>query len=203
MNQKPPVTAENIIMTVGRLFSYQKNTELLLNIIAGLHLKDWKVRLIGPLETEECDGFAYRASFFTRYPHLQDAVEFTGNISNRVELVRIMREATVFLFTSRWEGSSLALLEAAAAGNYIITTDVGGARDVTKNGEFGFICPESRTDIQNEVTIKTAVIEHLQSIIDGKVAIEHNRDMQKNYVFEQYTMSSIVNKPCFKDFLGA
>jgi glycosyltransferase involved in cell wall biosynthesis len=193
----------NTIVTVARFFSYQKNTELLLDIIAGLNLRDWKVRLIGPLEAKECDGSAYRASFFARYPHLQDVVEFTGNISDSIELARIMQEATVFLFTSRWESFGIALLEAAAAGDYIISTDVGCAREITKNGSLGFICPESCTDIQNEEAVKTAAIEHLQSIIDGKIAVEYNRSMQRNYVFEQYTMSSIVNKPCFKDFLGA
>jgi glycosyltransferase involved in cell wall biosynthesis len=194
---------ERLLITVGNLFSYPKNTELLLDIIAGLHLRDWKVRLIGPLETEECDGFAYRAAFFARYPHLQSAVEFTGNISDRVELVRIMREATVFLFTSRWESFGIALLEAAAAGDYIISTDVGCAQEITKDGSFGFICPESLKGSQNEEVIKVAMIEHLQSVIDGKIDIEYNRNSQKDYAFQQYTMSSIVNKPCFKDFLGA
>jgi glycosyltransferase involved in cell wall biosynthesis len=195
-----PVMERSTIITVGRLFSYPKNTELLLDIIAGLDLMDWKVRLIGPLETEECDGSAYRDSFFMRYPHLQESVEFTGNISDAAELMNIMREAKVFLFTSRYESFGIALLEAAAAGNYIITTDVGCAWEITKGGSFGFICPESHRGLQNEGAIKAAAIEHLQSIIDGKIPVDRDRNMRRNYIFEHYTMTNIIQKKCFKEF---
>jgi glycosyltransferase involved in cell wall biosynthesis len=175
---------------------------LLLEIVTGLNLRNWKVRLIGPLETEECDGVAHRASFFMQYPHLQDTVEFTGNVSDALELTCIMQEAKIFLFTSRYESFGITLLEATAAGNYIIATDVGSARDITKDGLFGFICPESCRGRQNEAMIKSAAINHLQSIIDGKIAIEWNRSIQQDYIFKHYTMSNIVKKECFKEFFG-
>jgi glycosyltransferase involved in cell wall biosynthesis len=203
LKEKSYHTAQkNIIITVARLFSYQKNTDLLLDIIAGLNLKDWKVRLIGPLESEECNGAGRAASFFMRYPHLRGDVEFVGAINDAEALKDSMREAKVFLFTSRYESFGIALLEAAAAGNYIIATDVGSARQITKDGELGFICPESRRNHQNESAIKAAAAEHLQAIIDGTVDIEGKLSMRRDYIFTHYTMRAIVTKPCFKEFFN-
>jgi glycosyltransferase involved in cell wall biosynthesis len=96
----------------------------------------------------------------------------------------------------------IALLEAAAVGNYIISTDVGGAWEITKDGELDFICPESRQDRQNEATIKVTAAERLQAIIDGTVDIEGKFSMQRDYILAHYTMRAIVIKSCFKEFFG-
>jgi glycosyltransferase involved in cell wall biosynthesis len=192
----------NTIITVARLFSAPKNTELLLEILSILDLKGWKVKLIGPIETNERDGFSICADFFIKHPHLRNAVEFTGNISNVAQLARILGESKIFLFTSRFESFGIALLEAAAAGDYVITTDVGCGRDLTRNGKFGFVCPESRTGFQNEAVIKQTMANYLQSIIDGKIDIDGNRIMQKEYIFKNYAMSEIVKSPCFRNFFA-
>jgi glycosyltransferase involved in cell wall biosynthesis len=192
----------NTIITVGRLFSAPKNTELLLEILSILDLKGWRVKLIGPIETNERDGFSIRADFFLKHQHLRNAVEFTGNISGVAQLAHILGESKIFLFTSRFESFGIALLEAAAAGDYVITTDVGCGRDLTRDGKFGFVCPESRTGFQNEAVIKQTIANHLQSIIDGKIDIDGNRMMQKEYVFKNYAMSEVVKSPCFRNFFA-
>lgn len=47
---------ENIMITVGRLGTYQKNTEMLLNALDLMELRDWKVYLIGSI-SEDLDFF--------------------------------------------------------------------------------------------------------------------------------------------------
>lgn len=45
---------ENLIISVGRFGSYQKNTDMMLDAFEKIDLKNWKVRLIGPIT----DSFA-------------------------------------------------------------------------------------------------------------------------------------------------
>lgn len=62
-----------------------------------------------------------------------------GNISNRELLYDYYNRAKVFILTSRWEGFAIVYPEALRFGNYIITTDVGGARDIAENTKLGSI----------------------------------------------------------------
>ena len=62
---------DNIIITVGRLGTYQKNTELLLQSIENIDLKNWKVYLIGTI-TDEFKP--YIEKFFANNPDKRDNV---------------------------------------------------------------------------------------------------------------------------------
>jgi glycosyltransferase involved in cell wall biosynthesis len=127
---------ENLMITVGRLGTYQKNTEMLLQSIAEVDLQGWTICLIGPIEP------AFEPvieKFYQLNPHLKDSVKFIGNLSDRKVLASWYSRAKVFLLTSRYEGCPLVFPEALAYGNYLVTTDVSSARAVTENGEFGEI----------------------------------------------------------------
>lgn len=41
---------ENLILTIGRIGTEQKNNELLLKALADIKLKDWSVQFVGPIE---------------------------------------------------------------------------------------------------------------------------------------------------------
>ena len=62
---------ENIMITVGRLGTYQKNTEMLLNALDLMELRDWKVYLIGSI-SEDLDFFL--KDFFMRNPSKKESV---------------------------------------------------------------------------------------------------------------------------------
>lgn len=51
------------------------------------------------------------------------------------------KAADAFLLTSLYEGYGMTLVEAAAAGCPIATTDVGVARELIRDGEDSFVCP--------------------------------------------------------------
>lgn len=55
------------------------------------------------------------------------------------------------LFASRMEGRSLALLEAMAHGRMVISTDVGGARDLITEGREGFVVPTATAEALDAV----------------------------------------------------
>jgi glycosyltransferase involved in cell wall biosynthesis len=60
------------------------------------------------------------------------------------EIGPFLRSLDVFVLPSRFEGLSLALLEAMATGAAIVATDVGGTREAIVQGETGLlVAPES------------------------------------------------------------
>lgn len=70
---------------------------------------------------------------------LINIVILVGNIENKNLLYDYYNRAKVFLLTSRLEGFAIVYPEALKFGNYIITTDVGGAKDITNNGQIGIV----------------------------------------------------------------
>lgn len=151
---------ENIMITVGRIGTEPKNNEMLLKVINKMDLKDWKIYIIGPY-TEEFKE--YYDSFIKNNSDKKDKVILVGNIENKNLLYDYYNRAKVFLLTSRWEGFATIFPEALRFGNYIITTDVGGAKDITNNGKIGVI-----TEINNEENYK----EEILKVINEQINLE-------------------------------
>ncbi|BCZ46680.1 hypothetical protein psyc5s11_27470 [Clostridium gelidum] len=129
---------ENTIITVGRLGSYQKSTETLLEAfkLASSKLDNWKVKLIGTIE----DSFkTYINEFFNSNPNLKDKIIFTGKITDRKLLEDEYEKAKIFCLTSRFEGFPNVFPESAVKGNYIISSDIDPAYDITNNKKYGSI----------------------------------------------------------------
>ncbi|TXG84716.1 MAG: glycosyltransferase family 1 protein [Sphingomonadales bacterium] len=68
----------------------------------------------------------------------QGDVEWWGE---RSDIPEILARATVYVLASYREGLSKALIEAAAAGLPLVTTDTTGCRDVVRDGENGLLVP--------------------------------------------------------------
>jgi glycosyltransferase involved in cell wall biosynthesis len=69
---------------------------------------------------------------------LTPAVRFLGV---RRDVPDVMRAADGYVMSSAWEGMPMVLLEAAAAGLPIVTTNVGGTGEVVADGSSGFLAP--------------------------------------------------------------
>ncbi len=67
---------------------------------------------------------------------LENRVRFLG-VRDDIQL--LMKGADGYLMSSAWEGMPMVLLEAAATGLPIVTTDVGGNREVVQDGISGFV----------------------------------------------------------------
>ena len=134
---------ENIIITVGRIGTFQKNSELLLESIQLTDLKDWKVYIIGQIEESFNE---YISNFFVKHPNLRDQIIFTGNISDRKELFEFYNRAKIFCATSRFEGFPIAFAEASYFGNYIISTPVSSLSQITDSGRLGVLA-EAKSEI--------------------------------------------------------
>ena len=76
---------ENIILAVGRIGTYQKNTELLLETFAAVadEMLGWTVRIVGNIE----ERFqSYIKEYFERRPDLRERVIFVGLVSDRKQM---------------------------------------------------------------------------------------------------------------------
>jgi len=71
------------------------------------------------------------------------------------EMARFYAQADVFVSTSYFEAFSMPPLEAMACGTAVVTTDNGGNRDYTKNGENCLLVPPS------DIKQLTLVLAHL------------------------------------------
>ena len=156
---------ENLIISVGRFGSYQKNTDMMLDAFEKIDLKNWKVRLIGPITdsfaTNTVSKYTERIeAFYKKRPDLRKKVEFTGIIHNSKFIYENYLCAKVFLLTSRHEGFANVLSDAAALGCFIVSTDVGGAKEVSNNWKFGI-------ELNQEDSSGLAKV--LQNIVDGKL----------------------------------
>lgn len=127
---------ENLIITVGRIGTEQKNTEMLLNALVDIDLKDWRVCLIGPIEASFQQTID---KFYQENPDKLDKVLFLGSINDKQQLWEWYNRAKVFVLTSRWESYGIVLTEAKRFNNYIISTPVGAATDIIKNGNGSII----------------------------------------------------------------
>ena len=82
---------------------------------------------------------------FVAHHRLQSAVHFTGWIT-REQLREKYRNAHLFLVTSRDEGQSLAMLEAAATGLYLLSTPVSGSESLIQEGVNGGFIPRGQPE---------------------------------------------------------
>lgn len=71
-----------------------------------------------------------------KYP--QDNIIFLREVSND-RVMQMNSASDIFVLLSKIEGFSTALLEAGLLKNALITTNVGGARELLPNDSYGFI----------------------------------------------------------------
>ena len=133
-----PLAKKNVILTVGRIGSEQKNNEALLRAFIALRRSDWSLRFVGPC-TEAFKRTVDRAK--EAHPELRDTVEIVGPIWDRHTLLQEYRDASIFCLTSTYGSFELVLVEAAAMQCSIVTYDVGVARDLVTNEEWGAVIP--------------------------------------------------------------
>ena len=128
---------ENIFITVGRIGSEEKRIDLMFEAFERFvsnSKENWKLEIVGPIIKE---FNSYIEKYFLKYPLLKDSIILKGEIQDRESLFSEYKKAKIYLCTSAYESFGIAMLEAAAFGNVLISTDVGIARELIdeKNGK--------------------------------------------------------------------
>ena len=137
---------KDIILTVGRIGTAQKNNQELLTAFALVSdvLPSWELRLVGPVEPDFQPFINY---YFAQRPDLVERVTFTGAITDKPELYSEYAASKVFALTSMFEGGTPNVYaEALVHGCKFITSNIDAAEDITNYGELGYIYPRGNID---------------------------------------------------------
>jgi glycosyltransferase involved in cell wall biosynthesis len=172
---------ENIIITVGRIGTFQKNTELFMEALKDVDLGSWKVYIMGPVEAS---FQAYIDTYFTKNPLLAEKILFMGNITDRKELFEWYNQAKVFCLTSRWESFGIVFTEALYFGNYIITSPISSAAYITDYGKYGTIAESDVLEFS----------EAIQKGINPGFLTTQRYEEIRNFSKKNFTWKGIIKK---------
>ena len=172
---------EDIILTVGRLGTYQKGTELLLEafrlISAGT---GYKLHLAGSTEP---DFEARIRDFFTANPDLQDRVIFHGNLA-RQDLFSLYSRSKIFCLPSRYEGMAVVFAEAMYFRNAVVTTPF-----VSPAG----LINEFRLGLTAENAGAESLAEKLNILVNNEGLAREYADNAHNFSSEEFNWDRIVS----------
>lgn len=159
------------VISVGRL-SDQKNHHLALETFAEIRkiFPDLKLKIFGagPLEAALSESI--------QRAHLEGSVALAGVVPN---VIRENENASLFLFTSNYEGYPNALLEAAATGIPIVTTDFspGTASEIIDANVNGYIVPTGDRD-----ALVAAAIKALSGALNLEDIVSASRSIRERHL---------------------
>lgn len=167
----------NRVLYVGRM-AQEKNLIVLLSAINHL---DVELIMVGEGELK---------------PHLVTMVSINGitnvtflrKIENE-ELVHEYQKADMFILPSQYEGNPKALLEAMACGCIVIGTNVRGIKELIKDEETGFLCPE-----QSPNSIILTINRALFMIREHHEIADKIREKARNVVVANNSLKETVRR---------
>jgi len=114
--------------------------------------------------------------------HSDGIVNWLGEQSN---IAQLLIESHIAVLPSYREGLPKSLIEAAAAGRAIVTTDVPGCREVVQEGENGFLVP-----VRDEKELATAI----KKLIDNPDLLIAMGKKSRLIAEQEFSIDQVVNK---------
>jgi len=147
---------------VGRLDDHQKNISFLLRGLSRFARKEWVLKIIGTGPDEE------NLKKLAAQLGINDKIQWLGFQSDPFNPIE---ECTALLFTSRFEGFGLVLVEANAHGIPVISSNcLAGPEDIVIEGVNGYLFPEGDLD---------SFVHLLERAIDGKLVFASPEEISK------------------------
>lgn len=158
------------ITVIGR-FSYPKNYEFLINAFSLIQKskRDFKVALIG-------NGELFNSMKKLANDLDADFIEFMGTMPNPGN---ILVDTKIIALGSRYEANPLSLIEGMAAGCIVISSDVGGVKNIIKPDN-GFLFEVNDTE-----TFVKKVLDILNNIDSYNSMSKNNIQYSKNFSIEK------------------
>jgi glycosyltransferase involved in cell wall biosynthesis len=175
-------TEEPVVVAVGRLID-QKAFDVLIRAIG--HCRNKRpVRLailgVGPLE-EKLRQQASEAN-------LSNAVALLGFQENPL---LFMKNAAMFVMSSRYEGFGNVLVEAMACGTPVVSTDCNsGPAEILVNGRYGRLVP-----VDNAEALAEAILATLDDEIDREALRHRAMDFSAAQVTQRYLEVLFADRP--------
>jgi glycosyltransferase involved in cell wall biosynthesis len=164
------------IVTIGRLIPV-KGYDLLLQAAHILHQKklDFHIYIVGtgPLKK--------KLTNISLKLELQQKVTITGYIENIYPLVK---QADIFVMSSRSEGLPTSLCEAIILGKPVIATNVSGCKEVIDHGKYGLMA--DLTPVSLALALEQMICSKELRIKFSSLAKERSNIFKDSEVMQQY-----------------
>lgn len=135
-DEAEPVFPHPYILTTGRL-GLRKGLEDLIQCAQRITEENHRLTFIiageGPLRK--------KLQNIINQLGLSERILLIGHITDRQQMVQLYRGAVIFVHPAHYEGLPTALLEAMSCACPVVTTAVGGAIDIVKDGWNGLLVP--------------------------------------------------------------
>ena len=166
------------LLIISRLV-IQKNINIVIEAMKLLDNQNLKLSIIGEGgEFSKLEGLIHDLN-------LQNRVQLLGKIdSNRIS--QFLLTADIFIQASDYEGLPHSVLEAINYEVPILSTEVGGCKDLLNDGERGFIIPIPPD--------KKIIAENIIYIIDNKDEATKRADAAKVFISKEYSFLVQANK---------
>ncbi len=168
-----PVNDEKVLLSVGRLVPW-KGFKVLIECMPRL-LKEFpglKLKIVGGGPQKEELEKAIKEN------DLNDNVILTGAIP-RDELLKLKKEAIIFVFNTNWESFSFDTVEAMNLRLPVITTNVGSLPELIQSDIDGILIEPN-----NKEQILSAVIKTLRNVEFREKIIENAYSKSKRFSIE-------------------
>jgi glycosyltransferase involved in cell wall biosynthesis len=165
------------VIFIGRLTEY-KRPDTFLRLMRKVieHVPNVSIKVVGdgPMMGELTE--------YAKNNQMLSNVEFLGK---RKDVVSLLGRSKILVLTSRWEGVSIAMLEAMALGVVPVVVDVGDLSDYVHNNETGIIYNESEME-----QIPTSICE----LLTNNSLLQTYSENARNYVIERCDRQVLSNR---------
>lgn len=169
---------EVVIGLVGRLAPIKDHGYFLQVIKRIMTISDKKIKVFIVGDGVEMDNVKAQVDEINeKYPEL---IHLTSWVK---EMAPMYHAFDIVCLSSKNEGTPVTLIEAQAAGLPVISTDVGGVRDIIEDQQTGFVVPKS--DINQYV-------QKLTMLIESKELREQFGEQGKTKILEKYQYQRLV-----------
>jgi glycosyltransferase involved in cell wall biosynthesis len=119
--------------------------------------------------------------------NIHSYIEFLGRVPHE-EMPNLLSKANIYVSTSLYDGTSVSLLEALAAGAFPVVTDIPSNREWITNAENGFLVP-----IGNEYILASKIVEAIRNKELLAQANEKNRKLIEQKAHWKTNIREITN----------
>ncbi len=177
------------IVYSGRLVEKQKRVSDLARVATSLSVRrvDFRLDIVG----EGRDEDALLRAIQALEPEVRGRIAFRGMVSP-ARMLEIWREADVCLLVSEYEGFSISMIEAMAAGCVPVVTKVSGAEGFIRSGENGYLAEVGDVEGLAEAIAKLAADRDALERMGGKA----HESVDVEFSLERYTQwfSEVVER---------
>lgn len=177
--EKYKLTDELAIAIIGR-FAPIKDHDMFFDIIEKvLNQTKKKIKVFVVGDGAERERIERRAASINEKS--EDTVVLTSWITDIAQFNSAM---DIVCLTSKNEGTPVSLIEAQASGIPVITTDVGGVRDIVIDGDTGFVVPQKDEE---------KFTERLVELIESEKTLQKMSQNGWNHVRDKFHYQTLVD----------